>query len=386
MIRKIFLIVVVLFASLSLHAESKKENGDEVDYLSLASVLIRDGYYDRAIQTLKSVNLDSNETDKVRFYTLRGVANIKKQNYYPAIKDFEQSFVEGQTEKRIRIYLAKAYYTVKDYNNTIRTLDLVPELMAEDKALISMKAQSQWKLGLKEDSLETVKFGISKFPQFPTLHRQKFFYLIEMKLFQSAKDSGLNYLSLYKEAEPEDYLGIGNAFRKSGDFYEALKFLQIAQLKFPNEPKILIEMGHAYIDKGELLSAAQVFEKASLLDNRYAQEASELYRRVKDYYHTLYLNAKIIDQKEKFKQRLALYLELGHFEQAAAMETGLSRIGLLDEDNIRYALAFALSKVGKYRESEKHLKYITETSLFKKATQLRASMEGCRQDMWKCEL
>ncbi len=358
---------------------------DEVDYVGLASILIRDGHYDRALETLQEVDLDSNSTDKMRFYTLRGVIHMKKENYYSAISDFEDSFFYGKNERKIRVYIAKGYFTTKNYDRTILALNMVPEIYINDPALISMKAQSHWKLGEKEEALETISFGISRFPDFANFYKQKFFYLIDLKLFQEAKTVGLKFLEL-GEPDAEDYLGIGNAFRRSGDLDEALKFLQIAQLKFPNSARVLIEMGHVYIDKDQLLSAAQVFEKASLLDNKYSQEASELYRRVKRFYHTLYLNAKIIDQKEKFKQRMALYLELGHFESAAAMEVGLSRIGLLEDENIRYALAFALSKIGKYDASEKHLKYITNSSLFKQATQLRASMADCRVDMWKCEL
>jgi tetratricopeptide (TPR) repeat protein len=380
LIRNSLLITFLLFSPL--FGEGKK--ADEVDHVALASILIRDGYNDRALASLKEVDLYSKEVDFVRFFTLRGVAKMKLEDYRGAIIDFEESFSRGNTEKQIRVYMAKAYFTLKNYRETINSLNLIPEIVNSDEKLISMKAQAYWLNNQKSESLDTLKIGIEKFPNFATLHRQKFFYLIELKLFQSAKDSGLKYLAINKEVEPSDYLRIGNAFRKSGDFLEALRFLQLAQLKYPDNAEILIEMGQTYIDKGELLSAAHVFEKASLLDNKYSQEASELFRRVKDFYHTLYLNAKIVDQKEKMKQRLALYLELGQFENASAMEKGLSRIGLLDDDNMRYALAFALFKIGKYDRAERHLKYITNSDIFKKSTQLRASMVDCQKDFWSC--
>jgi tetratricopeptide (TPR) repeat protein len=380
--KNILLAFLLLFSPLF---GAKHTETDEVDYIALASILIRDGHNDRALSTLQEVNLDNNETDLVRFYTLRGIVKMKLQDYRGAITDFEDSFRNGNTEEQIRIYLSKAYYTVKNYEKTISTLDLVPHLLYTDKSLIGMKAQSYWLLDKKDEALETIKDGLRKFPDFANLHKQKFFYLVELGLFQSAKESGLKYLSMNEKVEPADYLRIGNAFRKSGEFLDALRFLQLAQLKYPNNAEILIEMGQTYIDKGELLSAGHVFERASLLDNKYSQEASELFRRVKDFYHTLYLNAKIVDQKEKFKQRLALYLELGQFENAVAMEKGMSRIGILEDDNIRYALAFALSQVGKYERAERHLKYITNSELFKKATQLRASMVDCQKDMWSCQ-
>ncbi|EJF06990.1 hypothetical protein ThvES_00009040 [Thiovulum sp. ES] len=380
MIRNTLLITFLLFSPLF----GKEKKADEVDHVALASILIRDGYNDRALASLKEVDLYSKEVDFVRFFTLRGVAKMKLEDYRGAIIDFEESFSRGNSETQIRVYMAKAYFTIKNYTETIEMLNLVPEIANADEKLISMKAQAYWLNNQKSEALETLKIGIKKFPNFATLHRQKFFYLIDLKLFQSAKDSGLKYLAINKEVEPSDYLRIGNAFRKSGDFPEALRFLQLAQLKYPDNAEILIEMGQTYIDKGELLSAAHVFEKASLLDNKYSQEASELFRRVKDFYHTLYLNAKIVDQKEKMKQRLALYLELGQFENAAAMEKGLSRIGLLDDDNMRYALAFALFKIGKYDRAERHLKYITNSDIFKKSTQLRASMVDCQKDFWSC--
>ena len=70
-----------------------------------------------------------------------------------------------------------------------------------------------------------------------------------------------------------------------------------------------------------------------------------MYRRAGQTHRALTINSGLSDQPEKFRQRLALYLELQNFEQAAAMEIPLRRVGLLEDEDLRYAIA-SYSQVG----------------------------------------
>ncbi|NNK38050.1 MAG: hypothetical protein HKP03_06185, partial [Xanthomonadales bacterium] len=123
---------------------------------------------------------------------------------------------------------------------------------------------------------------------------------------------------------------------------------------------------------------------AALIDPTLLAEAAELYRRSGQAYRALSLNGQLADQPEKFRQRLALYLQLRYFEQAAAMETPLYRVGLLEEEDLRYAIAYALFKSGEFDRAEVHLAELTRPDLFRKAAELRRAIQDCEEDSWKC--
>lgn len=383
--KRLFLILLLGVSLLSpLGAADKKESAEEVDYLTLAAVLIRDGYFDRAEVALKSVDLTKEDVDKVRFYTLRGLVYLKKQVYQQAIEDFKQSIAEGQTEKSVYIYIAQAHYALKQYRETIDALEMAGELGVAKPELFSIKAQCYWKLEKYNAAWDVLDAGEAAFPEYVAFLRQRFFYLVELKLFQKAALYGQRYLDSGK-AKAEDYLALGSALRKSGATDKALHFLELAKMKYPGNDLVIIELAHVYLEEDQIVTAATLFEEAARYKNKYSQEASELFRRAKQLYHALYLNSKITDQKEKLKQRLAIFLEFGDFEMAAAMEKALSRVGLLENEDMRYALAYSQYEVGDFESAERHLQYLTRPDLFKKASELRKSMQECMADQFQCQ-
>ena len=383
--KRLFLILLLSTSFLlTLGAADKKESTEDVDYLTLAAVLIRDGYFDRAETALKSVDLTKKDVDKIRFYTLRGLVYLKKQVYQQAIADFRQSIAEGQTEKSVYIYIAQAHYALKEWQETIDALNEAGELGKEKPELFSIKAQCYWKMEAYDAAWDVLDEGEVKFPEYVAFLRQRFFYLVELKLFQKAAVYGQRYLDSGK-AKAEDYLALGSALRKSGATDKALHFLELAKMKYPGNDLIIIELAHVYLELDQIVTAATLFEEAARYKNKYSQEASELFRRAKQLYHALYLNSKITDQKEKLKQRLAIFLEFGDFEMAAAMEKALSRVGLLENEDMRYALAYSQFEVGDYDGAEKNLQYLTRPDLFKKASELRKSMQECMADQFQCQ-
>jgi hypothetical protein len=66
------------------------------------------------------------------------------------------------------------------------------------------------------------------------------------------------------------------------------------------------------------------------------------------------------------------------------MEGDLLRTGLMDEEDIRYALAYAIFKSGDFDKAEAHLQTLTRPDLFRKAAELRRAIQDCSEDQWKC--
>ena len=98
----------------------------------------------------------------------------------------------------------------------------------------------------------------------------------------------------------------------------------------------------------------------------------------------LYLNAWVPDADRKAKQRLGLYLEAGDWPRAVALEDRLDRLGLLDDDALRYAMAYGWFQLGVVDKAEDWLEGISDPRWFKDATTLREAMAECQADGWGC--
>lgn len=128
-----------------------------------------------------------------------------------------------------------------------------------------------------------------------------------------------------------------------------------------------------------------MFEIGARRDPALASDAAELYRRAGDVGRALMLNAEEPDQPKKLRQRMGLLVELDRFEEAAALEPRLKRQGLLQDEEVAYALAYALYRTGRPDRAEAHLKVVQRPELFESATALREAMARCHADPWMCE-
>jgi hypothetical protein len=129
-----------------------------------------------------------------------------------------------------------------------------------------------------------------------------------------------------------------------------------------------------------------LFEEAALLGPKYAFEAAELYKESGHPFRATGMNARVADQRAKTQQRLALLVDAEDFEAVSALEPKLSRLWLLEDPSVRYAIAYASFKTGQYQKAETHLRQISEPSLLESSLQLRKAIESCREAAWECAL
>jgi hypothetical protein len=57
---------------------------------------------------------------------------------------------------------------------------------------------------------------------------------------------------------------------------------------------------------------------------------------------------------------------------------------LLEDEDLRYAVAYALFKTGEFGAAEEHLSALNRPDLFRKAAELRRAIQDCVEDSWKC--
>ena len=363
--------------------QPSQSEGEEVDYVTLGARLLKDGHLGRAESALKKADPEADAVDAARLFTLRGLINLKQGQLEPAKERLRQAIDAGQDNRVVHLYLAQAHYRLQEYADTIAAIERAGVVAQDQPSLYTILARSHWELGQRGEAFATLDAAAQRYPGNETFLRQEIFYLIDLELYQKAASLGQTYLDSANAAIP-DYLAIGRALRESGQLAKARDFLEGARLQFPDNVKLTVELAQVYVKLGATNAAAHLYEKAAYRDPTYMSQAAELYRKAGKPFVALNLNARVPAAEDKLKQRLAILLEFKHYAMAAAMADDLGRAGLLQNQDIRYALAFAQFKNGNFDAAEAQLQRLTRSDLFRKATELRKAMAGCRDAAWKC--
>ena len=372
---------------------------ETVDFLALAALMLRDGNHDRALLALDQVDTADENLDQARYYTLRGMTHLRRNELEPARDTLLQAAAAGEAagaadgsgngagdgaaDGVVHVYLAQINFRLEDYAAVLEALDRAGAAVERTASVYHMRAQSHWLLDQPVLALATLDQASAIFPQDYSFLRRKIFFLVDLGLYQRAVGLGREYLAA-TEGALDDYLALGNALRSSGDLEQAAILLEQATLSFPESAEARKVLAHVYIDRGELSAAADLLYVAALLDPTLLPEAAELYRRAGQTHRALWLNGQVTDQATKLRQRLAIYLQLGRFEQVISMQDALKRVGLLDDEDIRYAVAYALFKSGDFAAAETQLASLERPDLFRKAAELRRAIQDCEGDQWKC--
>ena len=363
--------------------KDKEQAEEEVDLLSLAARLVADGHYDRAGLVLKEIKPEQEGVDLPKLHFLRGTVALNLERHEEAVKAFKASIQAGQSNPSIYVYLAQSQFQLKDYKGVIQSLGSAGPAGRDNPGVYSMRAEAHYRLKQPEKAVAALDAGIARFPDFAKLTQMKLGYLMDLGLYQEVVRVGQAYLNR-PDIKPEEYAAIAEGLRKSGQLGEARMIMEQARLRYPDSEAAAVQLANIYNDLRRPLTAAMLFESATYFDPKYHFEAAELYKEADRLSRALTLNARIFDPKPKLKQRLSILLSMERFELIAGMEPSLSRAGLLKDENIRYALAYGYFKNGDFETAEKHLKQLTDSTLFEKATALRKAMATCREAGWAC--
>jgi tetratricopeptide (TPR) repeat protein len=365
--------------------EDEQGEAEEVNYVDLAAKMIADGHYDRAEEMLAGVDPEQAGVDRVKLFTLRGIVYLKKQLFQAAAEAFEAAIAAGQKEPVVRLYLAQSYFGTAQYDECLKALDAAGSAAASVEEAHLMRGRSHWELGHKAESIAALNVGLDRYPTSPLLQRARIFFLVELGLYQEVVAASASYLSRADVTE-DDYVAVGEALRAGKQLTDAQRLLEGALLRFPESEKLALQLAHCYLDDGKPAAAALVFEHAARASDsgKYYLEAAESYKQGQRLERALSLNARIPDQKSKVKQRLSLLLAQEEFEQVATLSPVLSRLNLLADDDIRYALAYAYFNTGQLDLAEQQAKSIRQSKLFDASVELRRAIDTCRRSGWEC--
>ena len=375
------IILILLLLSLTLSANKKNE---DINHLELCALLLKDGYLNRANDELKQVNLEDEKVDKIRFYTIKGLLKTKLNEYEKANLAFHKSLKYGQIDKNIYLYIAQNNFKLQKYEQCINAINDSAELGSNRPNILALKAESYFRLKKYLDALNVLNDAINKFSTEYSFYKQRFNYFITLKLYQSALDDANTYLTNVK-ANERTTLSFISALRIAKQIDKAINLAEKANLEFAHSADVTVLLAHLYLDKDMTQAAAELFNEASIKNTKYIKEAAEMMRRAKKYIRALYKNSQMLDAKEKLKQQIAIYLEHGAYERIVVSAKALKRTTLLEDENIRYALAYSYYMVGKFESSEIELKKLKSSNMFTKAIEIRKNIQKCKDDIWECQ-
>ncbi|MCK6508745.1 tetratricopeptide repeat protein [Myxococcota bacterium] len=377
----------MFFQITSLHqkAHAKTPSKNQVDRLALAALLIKDGHFDRADAVLSEIDLRQKNVSLARYYSLRGAIGLHTKAYVKAALYLRKAVEQKGVDPMVWLFLAQARFQLGRYAKALEALQHAPPQAFNLGGTLLLQAQSLWKLKRFHAAYQAIEQGSKRFSKEDGFLRLKVLWLLEKNLIEQAHVLGWHYLQAPRRSA-EDHLGLAEAMRRRKQPSYAALWLEQALLRFPSHPQILMLLARCYLENRKTLTAAIFLERAAQKDRKLLVEAAELYRRAGQPWKALYLNAQVADQKAKIKQRLGLLIEMKRYEEAAVMGSRLSRLDLLEDQRVLYALGFAAFQIGRYKTAHSWLAQITDPSLFQRSIALRKTMQSClkEQEAWWC--
>lgn len=355
---------------------------DETDALSLATLLLQDGHQDRAAAILEQLDPKTPGLDLAQYWRLKGIVALRGGRYPEAADFLGAAISAGDAAPRTHLLRGQALTSAQEWSAAAQFFKEHRASLRTFPEAFLLEAQVLWKLGQQHPAFWVVEAGLKTHPDHRPLLRQQLFLWVELGLYRTVLE---NVQSLGAEPAPEDYLAVAEALRRARQPLNAIELLEQALLRHPDAQSLRVQLAAAYLDAERPLTAAEVIRPLAWQDPNIALAAAELYRQGGALDRSQRMNARVVDQKQKLRQRLALLVEAEDYEQAAALLPRVTRLGLREDESVVYALAYAAYQIRDFEASEALLAGLKDPDLFAKGVELRRTMEVCREATWRCE-
>lgn len=355
---------------------------EEVDYLGLAAMLIKNGYMDRAETTLDKINLKEDPVDLSQYRALRGMIALSKKQHSEAETLFLSALENEEADREIYLYLAEAQYSRKDYLKAEASLLKADPQSRKTPGFFILYANILWSQGKKDQAWEVLRKAPSQGVAPEVLLKQQFQFVLEEGLYHTARE--LIFLAVQLDMKAKDIATMAGLLREKQQVRLAIAPLEWAKLKWPQSTEVLMELAYCYLKEEKELAAAMLLEAAARSKPELASEAVELLRHARKPFRAEVLLSLIQDESKELRQRVGIYLGKERYDLVAYLSGRLSQAGLLQDEELRYALAYSFYVLGDFEKAQWHLSKIAREDLFAKALEIRKSMEDCRETPWVC--
>lgn len=356
---------------------------DDYEGYELVRALVDDNKLDLANEQLKEMSKDS-ASGFHKYWS--GVVQFKKGNFKEAEKLLNQAHFGNETpEKQKRdLFLGRTQFNLNSFEDCAKHLKGVIDTSTATENDIILLAWCERKSNAPDKAWSTLVKSIKTAKSLDVLQAANDF-LISQKMFNLATQLSLDWLAL-RSRQSSDFITVADFFNKSGHPQGRLHVLEMARIKYPLDIDVNLNLNQIYYEKGMLLAVEEGFARASLVDAKYSYHAAEINRQTGRYERSQYFNARIPDEKERLKQKLAIYVDKGQFAMIASLESILQRSPLINDDEIRYALAYSLVRMGEYKRPLQYLAKITNKDFLEKTVILRNALTDCVENNKVCKL
>ena len=356
--------------------------GDPLAGLREVRRLIVEGRYGKAEARLARVKRLPGVAP-VDVLSLQGLIDLQLGRYRRAAGRFREVLALRATKVAVWLYLGQARYSLKDYRGALEALRRGEKVGQKMAGYWVLRGRCLLKLKRPHEAYLTFAAALQRFPGDRQLQREHVLALVELKLFSTALGQGRQYLRRVPD-DPAGYLLLGEALRRAGDLQGAARILEQGRLRFADDLQILVRLAYTYAGKGMPVTAARLFERASLRDPAQAHAAAEQYRLGRRFRDALRLNGRVTDRERKLRQRLALLVAAGRWQLAATLDRDLRAAGALDDAG-RYLLAYAKLRAGSLAEADALAAAIRDPAYAASAGRLRRSVVRCKKTPWQCK-
>lgn len=366
------------------------------DSISIAAVLIQDGNYERAFALLEDASSEAIQSDEGRYHTLRGIASLHSGKYEQAQLAFERAIEIRNTNReemkqprstkpsetlQLYSYLALVHWALGDCEKALTASEKSGPKEQHSAKMFILRADCQAKTQDADAAFLTLRAGQKRFPSNRALIEKELHFLCELGLYAEMRARSTSWLN---KISVEEGLRLLAMLHAQDAQVEIIFFAERLRLQFPNEKQIALFLAQAYRKRDHPLAAAQVMEGLAMRDEGFALDAAELYRRAGWRKVASIVGARSRDSNGKLRQRFGMLLEEGRFDEAASLAARLHRSGLLEDDSIRYALAYAQFESGSLQEARQMLRDVKDEKIFRQAAELRQMMDACEAKGWAC--
>lgn len=381
---KHLIFLLILISSMQAEAFVKDPIYDDLEDQDLAGALIRDGKLQQALAELQGSGM--RRQNPSRYHMLLGQFHYAKEEWPKAIREFRNSLGAKQVTHKdeARLFLSRTLFQAKKYKDCADEFqELGYEKLAHETDFI-WRAQCEYQSKKIPRSWHTLRLAEKRFPGFATL-REVMGLQIELGLGHEALEKALAWLHTHP-ALPTQYLNLSEIFHTHGYLEFALYMLEAGRVRYPMHADINLALSQLYFQKQMLLASEEGFVRAAASEPKYYYHAAELNRQLGRYERAQYYNAFVSDPKEKLKQKIATYVDTGKFPLIASLDSVIQRSELAEDDEIRYALAYSLVRLGKIDEPLQYLSSIKRTDLLEKTTVLRKALLDCQEKKSLCKI
>jgi len=375
-------VIALLFAITFAMAPAKAAPAE--DPVGLAAILVQDGHWDRARSVLVSIDESAPGINLVRLNATRGLLALFDQDPGLAMRRFRAAREAAEQVKEpepktevIALYMARAHMMAEEPAEALEALGRAGTTADESVLGWRVRTNALRKTGALSEAWTSSVAGRSRFPDAGSLVRAHVDLAVEMNLLKDAVDTTLDRVE-HEDCTADEARDLALRFRAAGALEDAYHLLEAGVLRFPNDLRIRVANAALALELNKPAQGARQLQIAAEADIVYAIEAAEAYRRAGALHQALYMNRIAADGPEKLRQRLGLLLELESFEEARSLESRFARMGI-EDDQIRYGLAYAHFRQGQTDRAETLLNRIQDSGVFAQSIGLREAIAECRE-------